>query len=389
MLPTYQRTYDTLQGKTPDKIPFYYPTIACSVGSQILGRPVNTGMDSMYFAEDCAYLKGVAAHREFVEKMQDDTIELYRILKADLVRETLRERLYPTKRVDEYTLMQENDDGSYIVKRFFPNTQSYGVIEDTTSKPSDSDELAAWMQTQMQKPSTMPTTQELDAQYADHLRFKAKAERYFPCTLSACSVYTDNTNPVWLETMVLEPDTMSEYLLYRSQYVYEHMKYLKDKGYYYINAGCDLAAQNAPFYSPATFEAVILPALSKVCNAANQLDIKYGYRTDGNTWPLFDLLFKQSGVHVYGECDRDAGMSVAKVRGAAPDLVVLGNVCSATLNLASEEEVREQVRATLHESGGSHYIAGPSNAIMPGTPVENIYAMVEEIEKYRPRDITI
>ena len=383
MLATYKRFYDTLGGKQPDKLPFYYPTIACSVGSAILGRKAYTGADSMFFAEDLAYLQGKSAHREFIDKMHEDTIELYRILKADLVRETVRESFHPTKQVDEYTLMRENADGSYAVKRFFPDTQSYGIIENTAKKPEDADELAELLQKRMDARMNAPTEEQLDAIYDNHLRFKAKADQYFPCTLSACSVYTENTDPVWLETMVLEGETVSEYLLFNQQYVDIHLKYLKSKGYEYINAGCDLAAQNAPFYSPNTFEEVILPALSKVTAAAHAAGLKYGYRTDGNTWPLFDKLFVESGVDVYGECDRDAGMTVAKVLDASPTLVILGNICSATLNLGTEQQVREEVRATLEESGGMRYIPGPSNAIMHGTPVENVFAMVDEIEKFK------
>jgi hypothetical protein len=47
-------------------------------------------------------------------------------------------------------------------------------------------------------------------------------------------------------------------------------------------------------------------------------------------------------------------------------------------------DVREETRATLMESGGYNYIPGPSNAVMHGTPVENVYSMIDEIEKYKP-----
>jgi len=55
---------------------------------------------------------------------------------------------------------------------------------------------------------------------------------------------------------------------------------------------------------------------------------------------------------------------------------------SAFLHRATEAEVRVETRKQLEESGGTHFIPGPSNAVMPGTPVKNLFAMVEEIEKF-------
>jgi uroporphyrinogen-III decarboxylase len=72
-------------------------------------------------------------------------------------------------------------------------------------------------------------------------------------------------------------------------------------------------------------------------------------------------------------------MTVGKLREKYPGVILLGNVSSVTLCSGTEQQVREEVRATLSEAGGYDYIAGPSNAIVHGTPVENVYAMVEEI----------
>ena len=45
---TYERFNAVLNGKKPDKMPFFFPTIACSVASKLLGTDVNSGGDSLH-----------------------------------------------------------------------------------------------------------------------------------------------------------------------------------------------------------------------------------------------------------------------------------------------------------------------------------------------------
>ena len=92
----------------------------------------------------------------------------------------------------------------------------------------------------------------------------------------------------------------------------------------------------------------------------------------------------KSGVQAFGEVDRSAGMTVAKIRAAHPNLIVLGNTASVLLHKGTKEEVKEDTRKQLEESEGINFIPGCSNAIVHGTPIRNIYAMIEEIEKFVP-----
>ena len=59
-------------------------------------------------------------------------------------------------------------------------------------------------------------------------------------------------------------------------------------------------------------------------------------------------------------------------------------ISSTTLCHGTDSDVRAETQASLRESGGLNYIAGPSNAIVHGTPVRNVYAMREEIGRYQP-----
>jgi hypothetical protein len=64
----HERFEAVLNHRKPDKLPFYFPTITCRTASEILGRRVYSGGDSLHFHEELSWLEGENAHREFVQK---------------------------------------------------------------------------------------------------------------------------------------------------------------------------------------------------------------------------------------------------------------------------------------------------------------------------------
>ena len=99
---------------------------------------------------------------------------------------------------------------------------------------------------------------------------------------------------------------------------------------------------------------------------------------------MADDLFGRSGVRAYYEIETAAGMDLRRLRERFPHLTLLGGVNSATLHRGSPEEVRAEVRSALEvarEFGG--IIVGCSNLIVPGTPPENVEAMIETLHAER------
>jgi len=139
--------------------------------------------------------------------------------------------------------------------------------------------------------------------------------------------------------------------------------------------GGDLAGNDGPMYSPEAFRRVMLPALKFMVDELNRCGVKYVFRSDGDLWPLTDMIFQEAGCHGYGEVDRLCGMTVAAVRRRYPHVSVWNNVPSCELLRRSAAWVREESQRCLAESGGTGYFHGCSNAILPGTPVENVLAM--------------
>ena len=375
--------YDAILGhRKPGKMPLYIPTVSCTVASEILGRGVNSGGESLHFKEELSFLAGDTAHDEFVRKYQEDAIELNRKLKADIVRQTWRSSQKPSRRIDKNTILFGDENGPHVVKRFFPEQQSYGIIEDTTC-PRDVDELALKLKNEMKQDYKITEDILFDI-YKDHLEFKRLADPYFPTIITGPGMGIPIYNPVWLEATALEPDVLVDYFLYQAEKSIQHIGWIHRHGFRFVNGGADVASNTGPVYSPTTFKNIMIPAYKKIADECNKYGIVYCYRSDGCMWPLADYLFKEAGIQAYGEVDRDASMTVGKIREKYQDLIILGNISSATLQQGTEQDVRNETSRTLIESGGYNYIPGPSNAIMHRTPVENIYAMIDEIEKFRP-----
>jgi hypothetical protein len=57
----------------------------------------------------------------------------------------------------------------------------------------------------------------------------------------------------------------------------------------------DFASTSAPLFSPATYERVFLPNLKKMVDAFHALGFRISYESEGNVYPMLDLL-DASGV---------------------------------------------------------------------------------------------
>ena len=77
-------------------------------------------------------------------------------------------------------------------------------------------------------------------------------------------------------------------------------------------------------------------------------------------------------------------MDLAKLHQRFPQLVTIGNISSHTVHLGSREDVVREVTEAI--DAGKQYgrtIVGISNALMPGTPIENARAMIDTIQALR------
>jgi len=379
-----ERFAAVIYGETPDKLPLFIPTVACSVASEILGRRACTGADSLHFAEELSLSYGKSAHEDFEQQYTEDTVALTRALRADVIRNTWRKQQVPSKRLDEHTLLFGDENGPHMIKRFFPETQSYGIIHDTTP-PETAEGVIAAIKERLRTPPPRVTKEEA-------LQIIAASRRIFdlargdslgeiiPGFMPPFALF----RPAWLEAMALEPELLGEYVLWAVPGGIDIMEHLADEGFLWFSGGGDLASQTGPLFSPGHCVTVLSEAVRQYSAACARRGTVYSYATDGNIWKIFDELIVGTGVQAFGEADRDAGMTVGKIRERSENLIVLGNTSSVLLRMGTPAQIRKDTRQQLEESGGRGFIPGPSNAIVHGTPVANVFAMIEEIERFKP-----
>ena len=137
-------------------------------------------------------------------------------------------------------------------------------------------------------------------------------------------------------------------------------------------------------YSPKTFVNLFLPALQRVSEICHGHGGAHLFASDGNIWPVADVLFGQTGIDGYYEIDRRAGMDLESLREQFPALVLLGNISSHTVHLGSKQEVIAEAMSCLEFARRTTgVIVGTSNYFVPHTPIENVIALIETIRQHR------
>ena len=151
-----------------------------------------------------------------------------------------------------------------------------------------------------------------------------------------------------------------------------------------IVSGDDYCARSGPIMSPQFFREFIFPYLKRSIDAAHEMGVPYIKHTDGNIWPLLDLLL-EAGIDAIDPMETVAGMDIGEVKRRYGDRVaVIGNVdCTQLLPNATEEEVVEAVKETIAKGspGGGHILAS-SNSIHPAVKPANYKAMVEACRRF-------
>lgn len=148
--------------------------------------------------------------------------------------------------------------------------------------------------------------------------------------------------------------------------------------------GDDYADNRGPMMSPAVFEELILPRLSKMVSmirAEGAFCIKH---TDGNIYPLLEMIIS-SGCDGINPIEPAAGMDLREVKRLVGDRVcVTGNIdCGRLLSFGTAGEVEQAVLRAIQDAGaGGGYILMSSNSIHSSVKPENLAAMIEAAHRH-------
>jgi uroporphyrinogen decarboxylase len=187
----------------------------------------------------------------------------------------------------------------------------------------------------------------------------------------------------YYEAMIENPELIDRVNQIVLDYNLKSIKNQIELGADVLSVTGDFAMTNGPMVSPKHTARFLTPATQKQVGLGHQLGVPVFKHTDGNLWPIIQLLV-DTGIDGLHPIDPMAGMDLAEVRAKYPDLCLMGNVnCGATLSWRSEEEVRQEVKECIKKAGyGGRYICMSSNSIHSGVRPENYMAMVKAIREF-------
>lgn len=136
--------------------------------------------------------------------------------------------------------------------------------------------------------------------------------------------------------------------------------------------------------APTVFKKLFYPGFKKVIQGFKELGLIVIKHTDGNIWPIIDLIV-DSGIDCLDPIDPQAGMSLSEVKKTFGNRIALkGNVsCSKTLTFGTEEEVIIETKNCLKAGAKNFgYILSSSNSIHSAVKPENYIAMLKTLRKY-------
>ena len=367
------------RGEATSRPPAWEQAFASNVASEILGRPAATGAVILHYQEAVASTNGDAAYDEFLQQIEDDQFDLARQLRwSAVIYPWLRGR--PSARLGEYTFRYGEEDGDWVIYRYDPEAFTYGPV--AWANPfvwQDVDTIRrkvqeAWASAEQWDSEGRQDYEKLNKRWLD----RCGDEFTLVCGAGGMAV---PLNEEWMIACVFCPDLVAEYLAAQVSVGLKQLDVLAKLGVKVANGGGDLASKNGPLYGPKFFHDIVMPCYKRVVDHANSLGISYMFRSDGDLWPITDMLFGDDGAAApgYGEIDYDSGMRIPELQARYPRLTCFGGVPCSVLHEAGEAEVRGYVRDLMEQVlPHGRWILATSNSTLAGTPVRNVIAMLEE-----------
>jgi hypothetical protein len=365
-----------------DRVPVYHAGFSSRAASAVLGREAYVGGGIQQYRESVALWHGPDAHAEFLERSRRDALDLTVATEQDLVRPTywrLTEK--PTRRIDERTFFYGDPNGRWAVRRFDPDIELYGIVEQSPQAEVTLDDLPRLVEAaEREAAGYTPAREHLDAE----VRAVEDLAGEYAVPVRGPTVGLPIAEPAWLEAVLLRPDLIARYLTARADRSIRLVEHAAAQGFRLFMGGADFAGNQGPFYSPKAFRELVLPPLQRLTAAIHRHGGSYMVASDGDLWPVAEDLFGRSGVDGYFEIDRLCNMDLGRLRQAYPDLTLLGNISSQTLHTGTRQQVIDETRSCIEEAKRSGSIlVGTSNQVVCETPLENMFAMLETIARER------
>lgn len=376
-----ERIEATFLKEETDKIPINHRGFSSKIASYILGREAFVGGGIQQWREAKSLWEGW--HDEFIERSFRDAIDIALITNQDIIRASYwRAPQKPTKKIDEYTYLYEyGEEKDWKVLRYDPVSEQanffYYHPRELTLEDIKKDVEERERNISFYSPKEDDYVFEIRAQ---KIYGKEKVIQISGITIGIPITQAN----VWFEAMLLDPGLVKSFIYQQIEIAKKNVEFLTKLGFRYFFGGLDFASEQGPMFSPKLFKELILPGLKSVSKICHKYQSYHLFASDGNLWPVADMLFKESEIDGYYEIDRKAGMDLEKLRKDYPNLTLIGNISSWTLSRGSKEDVKKEVLSCIETAKKyKGIIVGVSNYILPETPIENVEIMLSLLEKNR------
>jgi hypothetical protein len=131
-----------------------------------------------------------------------------------------------------------------------------------------------------------------------------------------------------------------------------------------LHVADDFAYRKAPLISPPTYERVFLPNLKALVGAFHALGFKVSYESEGNVWPMLPLL-DEAGVDGLAYMEPRAGMRIERVRERFGDrFFFFGNVCNVrVLPSGDRKAIAREVCRVLSGAADGRYMGLSAHSV--------------------------
>ena len=366
------RVISVVEGRRPDRVPQFTPTMSCETASRLMGHETFAGSPSLWYHEALAWTRGKNAHEEFDARIVEDAISWRLKFGDDVFMYPWRNTARPVVHPDPSTFVFGDPAGAHQVWRWDAETMNFVETVNTARKPEPEDWPTRAREMQRNMPTTLEQVRDQTGRTEEDTQRRIGGDMLVVGSGAMLSMGVDEAS---LAAILLEPAAVADILDCQLEVGKCQLDAFARRNVKVIMGGGDMADKNGPIYSPACFHDLLLPRLRPLVRHATDLGLHYVWRTDGRIWPVSDMIFSDAGAPAYGETDRDAGMTVKAVREKFPKVVIWSNTSADLLRRGNADAVYRDTMQILVESGGIGYFNGCSNTVLPGTPLENLAAM--------------
>ena len=162
----------------------------------------------------------------------------------------------------------------------------------------------------------------------------------------------------------------------------EQTRLLCEAGVDVIYDGDDVGMQKGMMMSPGMWRRFLKPRYKELADLCHRFGVFFHFHSDGWIEPIIPDLI-EIGVDILNPVQPEC-MDPAKLKRLYGDRLCFDGTIGvqSTLPFGTPEDVAREVKERIVELGPTGLILGPTHAIQPDTPIENILALYEAALKY-------